>query len=73
MNEEIVTWLQNNWDTTVAVIAIVVTASSAVAALVPTPPPGTFLSKLFAIIDWLALNVRHAKETGEPPTVKKPE
>jgi hypothetical protein len=67
MNEPIITWLQTNWNLVVAIVAIVVTAASAIAALVPKPQPGTFWAKVLAVIDWLALNIGHAKENGKTP------
>lgn len=39
-------------------------AFAALSALTPTPDPNTPLGKLYKIVDVLALNVLHAKETG---------
>ena len=41
----------------------VVTAAIAFAsAVAPTPKEGTFLSKLYKVIDWAALNIGKAKQ-----------
>jgi hypothetical protein len=47
-----------------------VTAASGMAALIPTPAPDSLAGKFFKIIDILALNILHAKESGQttPPT-----
>lgn len=42
----------------------VVVAASALAALTPTPNPGTPLGKLYKALDLIALNFLHAKESG---------
>ena len=39
-------------------------AFAALSALTPTPDPNTPLGKLYKVVDALALNVLHAKETG---------
>ena len=44
------------------VVTAVVALASAVAAATPTPEKGTFLSKLYSVIDWAALNVGKAKQ-----------
>jgi hypothetical protein len=53
------------------VVTAVVTAASAVAAITPTPKPGSRWSKVYKIIDFAALNVGRAKDTGIAPIVKK--
>jgi hypothetical protein len=47
------------------VITAVITLASAIAAITPTPASGTTLAKLYSIIDFLALNVGKAKDTGK--------
>jgi hypothetical protein len=47
------------------IITAVVALASAVAAVTPTPAPGTFLAKLYALIDFAALNIGKAKDKGE--------
>lgn len=46
------------------VVAAVVALASAIAAATPTPKPGTTLAKVYAIIDFLALNIGKAKDKG---------
>ncbi|WP_233854130.1 hypothetical protein [Paraburkholderia sp. HD33-4] len=41
-----------------------VVAASAIAAVIPTPNPATPWGKAYRVLDALALNVMHAKETG---------
>lgn len=43
-------------------------AFAALSALTPTPDPNTPLGKLYKVVDVLALNVLHAKETGTAQT-----
>lgn len=43
-----------------------VAAASGLAAAIPTPAAGSLGAKLFKILDILAINIIHAKETGEP-------
>ncbi len=40
-------------------------AASAIAALTPTPRDDTIVGRIYKIIEWLAMNVGHAKEV--PP------
>ena len=44
------------------VVTAAIAFASAVAAATPTPKEGTFLSKLYKVIDWCALNVLKAKD-----------
>lgn len=46
-------------------VASVIAAASAIAAVTPTPKAGSFLYKIYKIIDILALNIGKAKETGK--------
>ena len=48
-----------NWAT--AIIA----AASAFAASTPTPKEGTFLSKLYKVLDFLSVNIGKAKDKGD--------
>lgn len=43
----------------------IVGAASAVAALTPTPKDDRWVGRAYRLLDWLALNVGHAKEV--PP------
>lgn len=47
------------------VVAAAVTLASAIAAITPTPKPGTALAKVYKVIDLLALNIGKAKDTGK--------
>jgi hypothetical protein len=51
-----------NW---FAVLTSVIALASAIAALTPTPQPGTWIAKLYSVIDFLALNVGQAKSDGQ--------
>ncbi len=43
----------------------IVTAASAIAAVTPTPRDDQSIAKLYKIVDFLALNIGKAKETGD--------
>lgn len=47
------------------VVTAVVALASAIAAVTPTPKAGTVLSKVYAVIDFLALNIGKAKDKGQ--------
>ena len=47
------------------IITAIIALASAIAAATPTPAPGTFLAKLYALIDFAALNIGKAKDKGE--------
>ena len=47
------------------IVTAVIALASAIAAATPTPAPGTTLAKLYAVIDFLALNFGKAKHKGE--------
>ena len=44
------------------VVTAAVAFASAVAAATPTPEKGSLWSKVYSVIDWLALNVGKAKQ-----------
>ncbi len=52
------------------VVAAAISLASAVAAVTPTPKPGTPLAKVHGIIDLLALNIGKAKDKGKTPVTK---
>lgn len=47
-------------------VTAVIAAASVFAASTPTPQEGTFLSKLYKIVDLLAINIGKAKDKGTP-------
>jgi hypothetical protein len=53
----------SNW---FAVITALVTLASAITAATPTPAPGTLISKIYKLIEVLALNIGRSKDTGIP-------
>ena len=46
------------------VVTAAIALASAVAAATPTPKKGSFLAKVYSVIDWAALNVGKAKDKG---------
>lgn len=58
-------WLSENWLQFGGVITAVVAACSAVAAITPTPADDKFFSKIYRIIDLLAINVGKAKDKSD--------
>jgi hypothetical protein len=62
MTEEILNLFQNHpWFT---IATAVVTLASAITSVTPTPKPGSALAKVYAVIDFLALNIGKAKDKG---------
>ncbi len=47
------------------VITAAVTLASAIAAITPTPKEGSFLAKVYKVIDTIALNIGKAKDSGK--------
>ena len=60
-----IVWLSQHSDQIIDALTAIVTGASALAALTPTPKDDTFLGKVYKLVDWLALNVGKAKETGK--------
>lgn len=61
--EQLIVLLQSNqWFT---IFTAVVALASAIAAVTPTPASGTFLAKLYALIDLTALNIGKAKDKSK--------
>ena len=46
------------------VVPAFIAFASAIAAATPTPRKGSFLSKVYAGIDWSAINIGKAKDKG---------
>lgn len=55
-------YLDNPW---VKVATAVVTLASTICAITPTPKPGSIWSKVYRVIEFLAINVGKAKDTGK--------
>jgi len=64
-------WLSQHSDQIIDALTAIVTGASALAALTPTPKDDTFLGKAYKLVDWLALNVGKAKETGKEESQKE--
>jgi hypothetical protein len=47
------------------VVTAVVALASAIAAVTPTPKAGSVLAKVYAAVDFLALNIGKAKDKGK--------
>jgi hypothetical protein len=47
------------------VVTAVIALASAVAAVTPTPKAGSVWAKVYAVIDFLALNIGKAKDKGK--------
>jgi len=60
--KEIISYIVTNLDSLLLVLTSIVAAASAVAALTPTPKDDAFVSKVYKVIDWLALNLGKAKD-----------
>jgi hypothetical protein len=54
-------YLDNPW---VKVATAVVTLASTICAATPTPQPGTAWSKIYKVIEFLAINIGKAKDKG---------
>ena len=57
-----IVYIQENWDSILAVITSVIAAASAIAALTPTPKDDNFVKKLYWLVDLFALNIGKAKD-----------
>lgn len=58
----IVNYIVENADKLISAAATVVAAASAICALTPTPKDDSIVAKVYKVIEWLALNVGHAKK-----------
>ena len=61
---KVLLWLSAHSEQIIHGLTAIVTGASALAALTPTPKDDSFLGKIYKIIDWLALNIGHAKDKG---------
>tara|TARA_B100000035_G_scaffold313764_1_gene328240 strand:- start:3521 stop:3700 length:180 start_codon:yes stop_codon:yes gene_type:complete len=57
-----IAYVQENWESILAVITSVIAAASAIAAITPTPKDDNFVKKLYWLVDLLALNIGKAKD-----------
>jgi hypothetical protein len=46
------------------IVTAVIALAAAIAAVTPTPAPGSVLAKVYVVIDFLALNIGKAKDNG---------
>ena len=63
--EQIIQFVNENKEQLLIVLGSLVATASAICALTPTPKKGTLLSKLYKLIEWAALNIGKAKQTGD--------
>ena len=68
---EIFTFVGTNKEVLFAIVTSVVTVASSIASLTPTPKDDHWVSKLYKLVDLLALNIGRAKETGVVDEKKK--
>lgn len=47
------------------IVTSVIALASTIAAATPTPKPNTKLANIYKVVDFLAVNVGHAKDTGK--------
>lgn len=62
--ELLVSLFPADWAAWVQAALALVGAASAVAAATPTPKDDTVIGKVYRVIDFVALNIAHAKETA---------
>ena len=61
--DTIISLIENNpW---FGVVTADIALASAIAAATPTPKKGSIWAKVYAIIDWAALNIGKAKQKSE--------
>ena len=60
-----INYIIENKEQLFGIVTTIVAAASAIAALTPTPADDTFVGKAYKVIDWLALHVFKAKDTGD--------
>ena len=61
--DTIISLIENNpW---FGVVTAAIALASAIAAATPTPKKGSIWAKVYALIDWAALNVGKAKQKSE--------
>lgn len=60
-------WLVENGETVIAIGTSIVTLAALITSLTPTPKDDGIPLKLRKLLDFLALNIRHAKNAGDKP------
>tara|TARA_A100001515_G_C4562252_1_gene206980 strand:+ start:749 stop:937 length:189 start_codon:yes stop_codon:yes gene_type:complete len=61
--DTIISLIENNpW---FGVVTAAIALASAISAATPTPKKGSIWAKVYAIIDWAALNIGKAKQKSE--------
>ncbi len=60
-----ISYIIENKDQLFGVVTSIIAAASAIAALTPTPKDDTVIGKLYKLIDWCALNIFKAKDSGD--------
>lgn len=61
--DTIISLIENNpW---FGVVTAAIALASAIAAATPTPKKGSIWAKVYALIDWAALNIGKAKQKSE--------
>ena len=55
-------FIKTNYDQLLSIATGVVALASAICALTPTPKDDGVVKKLYAIVEWLALNIGKAKD-----------
>ena len=68
MNDILITLQGQSW---FSILTAAVALASAVAACTNTPAPGSTWSKVYAVLDFIALNIGKAKSTGSTTEVPK--
>jgi hypothetical protein len=68
---QLITWVSSHSDQIISALTSIVTGASALAALTPTPKDDTFIGKLYKVIDFLALNIGKAKDSGKKDETQK--
>jgi hypothetical protein len=68
---QLITWVASHSDQIIGALTSIVTGASALAALTPTPKDDTFIGKLYKVIDFLALNIGKAKDSGKKDETQK--
>lgn len=58
-------WILEHLNEIIGILTGVVTVASAIAALTPTPKDDTAVGIAYKVVDFLAINVGKAKDTGK--------